>query len=404
MVVALTIVVGIALGAVASWLVMRERTAALQRDLDRERTAGAEKAALLADAAASFEATMGAVAHRALHDNNESFLELAQSRFEQKEQEVEQLVAPIKESLAKVDGQLRGLETARLTAYTTLTEQVRTLADSQERLRGETGNLVTALRAPATRGRWGEIQLRRVVEMAGMLAHCDFQEQVTVTSDERRFRPDLIVKLPGGINVVVDSKVPLEAYLEAVDATDEVTRKARMQDHARQIRAHVAKLSAKAYWEQFQPTPQFVVLFLASDAFHSAALEQDPTLLEQGVNSRVLIATPTTLIALLQMVAYCWNQETVAESAAAVNELGRELYERLAVFTEHFVTLGKRLDGAVSAYNQTVGSFERRVLPQARRFPENGVTTRKELPSPTPVERSTQPPQTVELPSRADAA
>src|SRR4051794_10447060 len=300
---------------------------------------------------------MKALAADALRANNESFLTLAETRLDQKEQAVQQLVAPIKQSLEKVDGQLRGLETARVSAYSTLTEQVRTLTDAQEKLRGETGNLVTALRAPATRGRWGEIQLRRVVEMAGMLAHCDFSEQVTVTSDERRFRPDLVVKLPGGKHVVVDSKVPLEAYLAAIEAPDDATRTARLNDHARQIRQHIVKLSAKAYWEQFQPTPEFVVLFLASDAFHSAALEQDPTLIEEGVHNKVLIATPTTLIALLQTVAHTWNQETVAESAEKLHALGSELYERLASLTAHFVTLGKRLDGSVQAYNQAVGSL-----------------------------------------------
>jgi DNA recombination protein RmuC len=256
---------------------------------------------------------------------------------------------------------------------------------------------VTALRAPATRGRWGEIQLRRVVEMAGMLPHCDFVEQVTVHADDRRLRPDLVVKLPGGKNVVVDAKVPLQSYLEAIEADDEDVRVSRLRDHARQVRAHVAKLSAKSYWEQFQPAPDFVVLFLGSEAFYSAALQHDPTLIETAFAERVLIATPTTLIGLLKTIAYGWQQERVAESARAVSELGRELYDRLATLGDHFITLGKRLDNTVAAYNQTVGSLERRVLPTARRFSDLAAGGRKEMPSLTGVERSAQLPQTPEL-------
>jgi DNA recombination protein RmuC len=233
--------------------------------------------------------------------------------------------------------------------------------------------------------------------MAGMVAHCDFVEQSSVHVDERRLRPDLIVKLPGGKNVVVDAKAPLVAYLEALEAPDEATRTARMLDHARQVRQHIAKLSSKSYWEQFQPTPEFVVLFLPGEAFYSAALEHDPALIEEGVAQRVLLATPTTLIGVLKAVAYGWHQETVAENARAISELGRELHERLCVLGDHFLTLGKRLDGAVGAYNDTVGSLERRVLPSARRFSELGVRGKKDLPTLEAVEKVTQAPQAVEL-------
>jgi DNA recombination protein RmuC len=321
----------------------------------------------------------------------------ARDDLDHRRKAVEELVTPIAQSLEKVDGKIHELEQARREAYGAIREQVRSLADGQERLRAETGNLVTALRAPATRGRWGEMQLRRVVEMAGMLPHCDFIEQVTVHADDRRLRPDLVVKLPGGKNVVVDAKVPLQSYLEAIEADDEDVRVKRLRDHARQVRAHVAKLSAKSYWEQFQPAPDFVVLFLGSEAFYSAALQYDPALIESAFAERVLIATPTTLIGLLKTIAYGWQQERVAESARAVSELGRELYDRLAVLGDHFVTLGKRLDNTVAAYNQTVGSLERRVLPTARRFPDLGAAGRKEMPSLAGVDRTAQLPQAPEL-------
>ncbi len=296
-----------------------------------------------------------------------------------------------------MDGQIRTLEQARTHAYSTLSEQVRSLAEGQRELRQETGNLVTALRSPTVRGRWGEIQLRRVVEMAGMLAHCDFVEQSTTTADGARLRPDLIVKLPGGRNVVVDAKAPLLAYLAAVDAKDDATRQAKLADHARQIRDHITKLSAKSYWGQFDPTPDFVVLFLPGEPFFSAALEQDPGLIEQGVSQQVILATPTTLIALLRAVAYGWRQEQVAESARTISELGRELHTRLSTMSDHFAKLGRSLDTSVRAYNETLGSLERRVLVTARRFKEHGAVPSGELAELMPVERVPQEPQAPEL-------
>jgi DNA recombination protein RmuC len=386
----------------------REQIARLESTLEHERRAAAEKLALVEQAREELTTAFKGLSSEALQANNSSFLELAKATLErfqvqarddldQRRKAVEQLVAPIAQSLEKVDGKIVQLEHARREAYGAVMQQVRTLAEGQERLRTETGNLVTALRAPATRGRWGEMQLRRVVEMAGMLPHCDFVEQVTVHTDERRLRPDLVVRLPGGKNVVVDAKVPLQSYLEALEARDEDERKARLLDHARQIRQHIAKLSAKSYWEQFQPTPEFVVLFLGSEAFYSAALDADPALIEEAFSQRVLIATPTTLIGLLKAIAYGWQQERVAESARAVSELGRELYDRLAVLGEHFVTLGKRLDGTVTAFNQAVGSLERRVLPTARRFPDLGAGGRKEIPQLSGLERAAQRPQAPEL-------
>jgi DNA recombination protein RmuC len=369
----IALVAGILLGAAGAWLVLRWRTA------------------VLIDAREALGSTMKSLAADALATNNQSFLLLAKSQLEQlqqkgthdldqRKQAVEHLVAPIKESLQKVDGKLQELEVARQGAYRELKEQVRQLTDSQKELRTETGNLVTALRSPVVRGRWGEMQLRRVVEMAGMLAHCDFVEQTSVRGDDGgRLRPDVVVRLPGGKQVVVDAKAPLQAYLDALEAKDEDARRAHLADHARQIRDHIAKLSAKSYWSQFEQTPEFVVLFIPGETFFSAALEQDPGLIEEGVNQQVILATPTTLIALLRAVAYGWNQEKVAESARAVSELGRELYKRLATLTEHFSKVGRGLESAVRAYNDSVGSFERSVLPGARKLKDHGVSPPSEL-------------------------
>lgn len=401
MVTIVALVVGLLLGAALAGIAVRAHYAG--------------RLALLEEARDSFATTMKALAADALATSNQSFLELAKSQLgmlqqqttqdlEQRKQAVESLVRPIRESLDKVGGRLQELEVARTRAYSELNAQVRQLADTQKELRTETGNLVSALRSPVVRGRWGEIQLRRVVEMAGMLAHCDFLEQVTVMSDGSRLRPDLVVKLPGGKQVVVDAKAPLQAYLEALEAKDEDVRRARLVDHARQIRDHVAKLSAKSYWSQFDQTPEFVVLFIPGETFFSAALEQDPSLIEEGVNQQVILATPTTLIALLRAVAYGWRQETIAESAKAISDLGRELYGRLATLTDHFAKVGRGLETAVRSYNETVGSLETRVLPAARRFRDHGVSPTAELAELGGVERSVRPITAPELPAPPDTA
>jgi DNA recombination protein RmuC len=306
---------------------------------------------------------------------------------ERRAQSVDALVEPIHASLRRVDEQLAALDRDRAHARGALEQQIAQLVDSQERLRGETAALVAALRQPQTRGRWGELQLRRVVEMAGMLAHCDFTEQQSVDSGDGLLRPDLVVHLPGGKHVVVDAKAPLHAFLEAYEARDETARTRALAQHARLLREHVNRLSAKAYWSQFPTAPDFVFLFLPGEHFYTAALEADPTLLEEGVRQSVLIATPTTLIALLRAVAYGWQQETVAESARAVAELGRELHGRLATFAGHLDRVGARLRGAVGAYNEAVGSFDSRVLPSARRFADHGVVSaERELAALEPVE------------------
>jgi DNA recombination protein RmuC len=308
--------------------------------------------------------TFKTLSHDALEKNNRSFLELAT-----------EMVAPVKETLSKISLGMQQLEKERKGDHLVLQEQVRALLQTEKELRHETANLVKALRSPLTRGRWGEIQLRRVVELAGMLSHCDFSEQQSGMHEEGNLRPDLIVHLPGGRQVVVDAKAPLEAYLEAIHMQDEKAKEAKMRDHARQIRQHMGALSKKAYWERFQPTPEFVVLFLPAETFFSAALEFDPALIEVGADSNVILATPTTLIALLRSVAYGWKQESLSRHAEEVRELGHELYKRLVDMNSHFAKMGRGLSSAIDGYNKAMGSLESRVLVTARKFQEMGAAS-----------------------------
>lgn len=346
--------------------------------------------------------TFKALAADALRGNNETFIGQATQAFKtvkteaegdlaQRQESIEGLIKPLNEALQRYETQIANMERARQSAYGGLDQHLKMLAQAHERLQQETGNLVKALRAPQVRGQWGEITLKRVAELAGMVEHCDFIEQETVVGEAGRLRPDMIIQLPVGRQIVVDAKAVLAAYLEAAEAQDDGVRQERLRQHAAQVRARMEQLSAKAYWNQFQRAPEFVVLFLPGEQFLGAALEQDHTLIEDGFEKRVVIATPTTLIALLRAVAYGWRQEQLAENAQVISALGKDLFERMAVLAEHLSDVGSALGKGVTAYNKAIGSLEARVLPSARRFKDLGIGSEKDIPKLESIEQAPRP-------------
>jgi DNA recombination protein RmuC len=379
----------------AASVTVREENARLHSEISHLERAVPEKLALVDKAEEQLRASFDALASAALRGATEEFLKLADQKLGnvqkdavaeigKRQQAFDELIKPIRDTLTHVDQKIGESEKSRLTTSTSIETLLKDIHQQQERMRSETQNLVRALRTPSVRGRWGEMQLRRVVELAGMLDYCDFDEQPTLVGDAGRQRPDLIVKLPGGRTIVIDAKVPLEAYLDAQDAPEEAVRAQRMSDHARQVREHMTKLGAKNYWEQVQPSPEFAVMFLPGEAFFQSALQHDQQLIDYGVRARVFPASPLTLIALLQVVSQGWRQERMARNAEEIQLLGKELYSRVAKMTEYMDTLRMRLDSTVRAFNETVGSYEGRVLVTARRFKELGATSEREIdPLPT---------------------
>jgi DNA recombination protein RmuC len=385
----IAILIGLVVGAAGVWLLVRDRLASGQAaeaalgETQRELTAArAELDVVQAGFDEKMLAAVKAASTDAYASTSTAFLALAGTKLDG-------TIAPLRQSLEKVEAQVQAIERTRERAYGALDERLVTLTDT-------TGKLATALRAPHVRGSWGEMQLKRIVELAGMLPHCSYDEQVTARTDDGRLRPDLVVHLPGGKHIVVDSKTPAQAYFDAMAAPDEEERRRLLADHARQVRDHVGKLSAKSYWAQFSPAPDYVVMFVPDEGFFRAAWETDSSLVETAVRARVHIASPTTLIALLQAIAYGWQQETAAEDARAVQQLGRELYERLAVMGTHITRVGSGLKTAVGAFNAAVGSLESRVLPTARKL-DGYVLTDRELPELEPVSEQPRSLQALEL-------
>ncbi len=359
--------------------------------------------------------TFGHLSSQALKQNNEEFLKLAQENLKQfqnkaqgelaqKEQAIENLVKPIKEALEKTEKQMRTMEHERKEAYGALTQHLETMAQTQQALQGETRNLVKALSRPEVRGQWGELTLKRLAELAGMVEHCDFYEQEHTQTEDGAMRPDMIVRMPGGREIVVDVKTPLDAYLSAVEASDEKEREAHLMRHTKNVRKRVQELASKGYWNQFKNSPDFVVLFIPGDQFLSAALDNDYSLLENAMQKKVILATPTSFVALLRAVAYGWRQESLAENAQHIREVGEDLYGRLATFAEHLGKVGKNLNNSVQHYNKAIASFDTRVLPGARKFTEMGISSKKPMENIDQIETATRNIETQSIASKNNDA
>lgn len=414
----LVALVALAVGGALGALAMRVRVAndiasgdavraRLEAELKHVKSSGDEKLAILRGEQEKLIDEFERLSAMALRDNRDEFLKIANERFatseerakaelEQRRTAIEAMVKPLSEHLGKVEEHANQLERVRASAYAELREQVKSMGVTSEKLQAETSQLVAALRKPQVRGRWGEIQLRRVVESAGMIEHVDFSEQETASGDDGMLRPDLVVKLAGGKNVVIDSKVSFIGYLEAMEASDEQTQTKRLDAHARHLKKHIDDLGAKRYWEQFTPAPEFVVMFVPADVFLNAALDRDPGLLEHAFDRNVVIATPATLVAMLRTVAYTWRQESLAKNAQEVLDLGKELHNRLATMGGHLTKLGRQLNSAVGAYNDSISSMESRVLVSARKMVDLNVVN-EELEAPPAVEKLARSVQTVEV-------
>ncbi len=388
---------GLALGALVTWLLTRRRQARSAEDIAALEVRIKSQDSLQQERDIAFEAANAqltraftGLANQSLKSNSENFLRLAEQNlgaqqekakheFGEREKAVENMVKPIQKSLEAAQKQIAELEKSRSEAYGSIRTQLEAMQESQKSLRQETHNLVNALRRPEVRGRWGEITLRRLVELAGMVEHCDFQEQVHTVGEGQIIRPDMIVRMPDRRELVVDVKTPLDAYLEAVEADNDTQRKLGLERHAKNVRAHIRMLASKAYWEQFDESPEFVILFIPGDQFLSAALNEEPDLIEYALSKQIILATPTSLVALLKAVAYGWRQLSLAENAKEIRVLAEDLYGRLATFVGHMNRVGRQLASSVDHYNKAVGSLERNVLPGARKFVELGVHERKQI-------------------------